>query len=122
MSELEAIKQLGEDYAAAHQRGDGKALADMFWDDAVIIPPGKPAVYGRSAIDEFFSGTAGGADLANEAAQIEIAGDMAYDFGTASWMEDGTRRLLHYVDVYRRKDGVWKMQLTSWNSNSGIAN
>jgi uncharacterized protein (TIGR02246 family) len=120
MSAIEAIKKLGDDYAEAHQRGDGGALAGMFWDDAVIIPPGKSAVIGRAAIDDFFSGTTGGADLTNETAQIEVAGDLAYDYGTASWTEDGQRRLLHYVDVYRLKDGVWKMQLTSWNTNAGI--
>ncbi len=121
MSAVDAIRKLTEDYAAAHEAGDGQALARMFWDDAVIIPPGKPAITGREAIDSFFSGVQGGAGLTNETARIEVEGSIAYDYGTATWSEDGERRLLYYVDVYRLKDGEWKMTLSSWNSSEGIS-
>ena len=120
MNAVDAIKKLSEDYAAAHQVGDGQALARMFWDDAVIIPPGKPAIIGREAIDSFFSGVKGGAGLNTETAHIEVEGSIAYDYGTATWTENGERRLLYYSDIYRLKDGEWKMSLTSWNSSEGI--
>ena len=120
MNAVVAIKKLSEDYAAAHQAGDGQALARMFWDDAVIIPPGKPAIIGREAIDSFFSGVKGGAGLNNETAQIEADGSIAYDYGTATWTENGERRLLHYMDVYRLKGGERKVTLSSWNSSEGI--
>ena len=44
MSALDAIRKLSADYETAHLAGDGKALARLFGDDAVIIPPGKPAI------------------------------------------------------------------------------
>jgi uncharacterized protein (TIGR02246 family) len=121
MGAIEAIKKLTEDYAAAHQAGDGPALARMFCDDAVIIPPGKPALVGREAIDDFFAGVTGGADLKTETSHIEADGAMAYDYGTASWSENGERRHLFYVDVYRLEDGEWRIQLSSWNTNEGIS-
>ena len=120
MNAVVAIKKLSEDYAAAHQAGDGQALARMFWDDAVIIPPGKPAIIGREAIDSFFSGVKGGAGLNNETAQIEADGSIAYDYGTATWTENGERPLLYYMDVYRLKGGERKVTLSSWNSSEGI--
>jgi uncharacterized protein (TIGR02246 family) len=121
MHAMDAIKKLSANYDAAHQAGDGEALAEMFCDDAVIIPPGKPAITGRKAIDQFFGGVKGGAGLKTETARIEIDGAMAYDYGTASWTENGDRKFLHYVDIYRLEDGAWKMQLSSWNSHEGIS-
>ena len=157
MSEgIDAIERLSEAYAKAHQLGDGAALAQMFWDDAVIIPPAKKAVVGRRAIDSFFSGVLGGSSLTNEESHIVADGNIGYDYGTASWMEEspwaasapsarplaaawtsGSRawswspfprattnrkkRFLHFVDVYQRKDGAWRIQLSTWNSSEGIA-
>lgn len=120
-SAIEAINKLTADYAAAHQAGDGAALAGMYRDDAVIIPPGKPPIKGREAIDNFFSGVKGGAGLKNETSHIEADGSLAYDYGTASWTENGDKRLLCYVDVYRLEDGEWKVQLSSWNTSEGIS-
>ena len=121
MSAMDAIKKLSADYDAAHQVGDGEALARMFRDDAVIIPPGKPAIIGRKAIEKYFSSVKGGAGLKTEMARIEVDGSMAYDYGTASWTENGDRRVLYYMDIYRLEDGEWKFQLSSWNSNEGIS-
>jgi uncharacterized protein (TIGR02246 family) len=121
MDARDAIEKLCADYEAAHQIGNGEALARMFWDDAVIIPPGKPAIIGREAIDTFFGGVKGGANLKTESASIEIDGSVAYDYGAASWTEDGDKKTLYYVDIFRLKDGEWKIQLASWNSSEGIS-
>ena len=121
MSAVEVIKQLSEDYAAAHQVGDGPAIARMFCDDGVIIPPGKPAIVGRQAIDGFFANLTGGSNLTTETSHIEVEGAMAYSHGTVSWSENGERRTLCYVDIYRLEDGDWKFQLVTWNTSEGIS-
>lgn len=121
MDAVKAVKDLSSRYDAAHHAGDGAALARMFWDDAVIIPPGKPAIVGREAIDQFFSGVSGGAGLKTETVRLEVEGALAYDYGTASWAEDGERKLLYYLDIYHQRDGEWRFQLSSWNSNVGIS-
>jgi uncharacterized protein (TIGR02246 family) len=121
MSTLDAIRKLSEDYETAHLAGDGQALARLFRDDAVIIPPGKPAIEGRKRIDEFFRDIAGGTGLKTETLRIEIYEPIAYAYGTNSWSETGKRRYFHYVDIYRLEDGKWKFQLLSWNSSEGIS-
>ena len=121
MSALDAVKKLSADYDAAHEAGDGKALARMFRNDAVIIPPGQSAIIGREAISNFFSGVKGGAGLKSELTRMEVDGSIAYDYGTASWTENGDRKVLYYIDIYRLEDGEWKIQLSSWNSNEGIS-
>lgn len=84
MSATDEIKSLISEYDAAHRAGDGKALVRMFRDDAVIIPPGKPAVTGRQAINEFFSDVKGGSGLTTNTLRIDVVGSLAYDYGTAS--------------------------------------
>ena len=120
MTPEDAVRKLGDDYNAAHQAGDGEAIAAMFHDDAVIMPPGVAMIEGRSAINAFFAKVEGGAGLKTEVTRIDVRGDLAYDHGTASWSEGGARKFLHYMDVYRLRDGQWKIQLATWNSNSGI--
>jgi uncharacterized protein (TIGR02246 family) len=121
MSALDAIRKLSQDYEIAHLAGDGPALARLFRDDAVLIPPGKPAIEGREQIDAFFSGVAGGTGLKTETLRIVVDEPVAYAYGTNSWSENGGRRYFHYVDIYRLEDGAWKYQLLSWNSSEGIA-
>jgi len=121
MSALDAIRKLSEDYETAHRAGDGQALARLFRDDAVIIPPGRPAIEGRQQIDAFFRGVTGGTGLKTETLRIDVHEPIAYAYGTNSWPEKGGRRYFHYVDIYRLEDGDWKYQLLSWNSSTGIS-
>ncbi len=121
MSALDAIRKLSEDYETAHLAGDAQALAGLFRDDAVIIPPGKSAIEGRRRIDQFFSGVTGGTNLKTETLRIEVYEPIAYAYGTNSWSEKGERRYFHYVDIYSLEDGEWKYQLLSWNSSEGIS-
>ena len=72
MSVLDAIRKLSEDYEIAHLAGDGQALARLFRDDAVIIPPNKPAIEGRKNSDRFFDGVTGGTGLKTETLRFEV--------------------------------------------------
>lgn len=121
MSAVAVIKKLSEDYAAAHQAGDGPALARMFCDVGVIIPPGKPAIVGRQASEGFFANLTSGSNLATETSHIEVEGAMAYSHGTVSWFQNGERRTLCSVDIYRLENGGWKFQLVTWNTSEGIS-
>lgn len=120
MSAPDAIRKLSEDYETAHLVGDGQALARLFRDDAVIIPPGKPVIEGRQNIDAFFKRVSGGTGLKTETLRIEVNEPVAYAYGTNSWSENGETRYFHYVDIYRLEEGEWKFQLLSWNSSKGI--
>ncbi len=121
MSSIDSIRQLMNDYAIAHQAGDGAAIARLFRDDAVIIPPNKPAIEGRAAINEFFSDVSDGADLTTESSTIRVEDPLAYAYGVASWEEDGGRKYFCSVEVYRLEDRHWKFQMLTWNTSTGFA-
>src|SRR5215831_9492404 len=50
----EAIQEAGEKWAEAYNKGDAKALAALYTEDAYLLPPGADLVHGRSAIEAFW--------------------------------------------------------------------
>ncbi len=51
MSFLNDIVELENRFLEAYRRGDAKACADCYTEDAVYLVPGMPPVHGRSAIE-----------------------------------------------------------------------
>lgn len=49
----EAVKENLEAWEAAFNAGDGKGLAELYTEDAVLLPPGGERVEGRGKIAEF---------------------------------------------------------------------
>ena len=48
------IQEAGDKWAQAFNKGDAKALAAMYTEDAYVLPPGANMVHGRSAIETFW--------------------------------------------------------------------
>ena len=82
------IRKSAPAWAAAYNAGDVDRLAAMYWDDAVLQPPGAPAAVGRTAIRKFLaadSAATRGAGLTMnipEAGAVDVSGDLAYEAGT----------------------------------------
>ena len=55
-----AIRALGESFARAYNRGDARAIADLFTEGAEVIDDGGAAVRGREAIARHFASTFAG--------------------------------------------------------------
>src|SRR5262245_64926639 len=49
-----ALRRVADAYAAAVRAGDAGAVAAVFADDAVEMPPGRPAIRGREAIGAYY--------------------------------------------------------------------
>ncbi len=109
-------------WADAYNAGDLDALAALYTDDAVIMPPNGERVQGHDALKA----------LANSyieagAVQIELPSPEAYEvLGETAWIE-GTYRFFapdgspvdvgKYLDVYRFEDGMWRIQRHMWSSD-----
>ena len=52
-SDEAAVKQVADDYVKATLAGDAKAIAALYTEDAVEMPPNVPSVKGRAAIEQY---------------------------------------------------------------------
>jgi ketosteroid isomerase-like protein len=49
-----AIKAVADRYVKASLAGDAKAIAELYTEDAVEMPPNEPAIKGRAAIQQYY--------------------------------------------------------------------
>ena len=121
-----AIKADPVAWMNAYNAGDADGVANLYAEDAVLMPPGVPAVTGRAAIKEFVASDSTQAKAAgltfkvDEPTGIGVSGDLGWANGTYS-VTDGAGSTVDngkYLAVYRRIDGKWKLIRDTWNSDS----
>src|SRR5580765_121861 len=99
-------------------RGDAKSVAERYTPDAAVFPPGGSVARGTSAIEAFWTAalTAGIEDVELTTATVESAGDLAFEEGTVS-ITDGKGQTTqeHYIVVWKRVGGEWKLHRDIWN-------
>lgn len=121
-----AIVAAADDYLRANLRGDAAAIASFFTDDAVEMPPGRPALEGRGAIEsytrEMCSGPFKLLEFSFSHRDTRALGDTGIDVGTyrqklaaaqgATLEETG-----NYIALLRRLDGHWRLSHLIFNSS-----
>ena len=110
----------------AYNAGDADGVANLYAEDAVLMPPGVPAITGRAAIKEFIaadiqtSQAAGLVFKVDEPTGIGVSGDLGWASGTDSVTDGSGARVDSgkYLAVYRRTEGKWKLIRDTWNSDA----
>jgi uncharacterized protein (TIGR02246 family) len=116
------IQKLDDAWAAAFNKGDVKATAAMYAEDAYVLPDKGEMVHGRAAIEAFFKGaTQQIGDIALKAVDVQPLGaDAAREIGTFTLKtktqppQDVAGK---YVVVLRKIGGKWLLATDTWNSN-----
>ena len=106
-------------FTAAFVRGDAKAVSELYTEDAQVIAPAAPVAKGRAAIAAAWQKAMGSVkDVRLETADVESAGDLAYETGTVHLTgRGGAITKERYLVVWKRaKDGQWKLHRDIWNS------
>ncbi len=122
-----AIKAVADAYVKAVMAGDAKAIAALYTEDAVELPPNQTMIKGRSAIEqyyqkEFSSGTKMSAFSVTHI-QTEAAGDLGYDVGTYQQTmtpaggEKPVSDTGKYVVITKRAGSAWKVAYAIYNSD-----
>jgi uncharacterized protein (TIGR02246 family) len=116
-----AIEQANAALAAAIEKGDAKAVAEMYTETGRVFPPNSEIVEGRAAIEGFWKASiAGGiAGLELKSLDVEAFGDTIVETGTATVFGKGGTVIDKgkYVVVWKNVGGKWKLHRDCWNSS-----
>jgi uncharacterized protein (TIGR02246 family) len=123
-----AIREADRAWAKAATAGDAAAITAFYASDAVLMPPGSPAIKGSEEIGKFFTGmtsaVSGPFELKTTAVQGN--GDLALSTGeytaTLTPRQKGAKPLPvehgKYLGVMKKQpDGSWKLIYDIWNTN-----
>jgi uncharacterized protein (TIGR02246 family) len=119
------LEKMGKDFADAYNRGDAKAVAAFYAEDAVVMPPDSDFVKGRPAIEAAWKGAheAGMKNMRLEIVDVESDGTYVIETGraTADMQPAGQAapkaEAYKYVVVWKKqKDGSWKIIRDIWNT------
>jgi uncharacterized protein (TIGR02246 family) len=116
-----AVERGNRAFIAAFLRGDARAVADLYTENAQVIAPGAPIARGRAAIAAAWQKAidSGIKDLTLDTADVESSGDLAAETGTVRLVaRDGKVTEARYVVVWKRTDGKWKLHRDTWNGES----
>jgi len=107
-----------------YAKADGEGMANLYAEDARLMPPGAPAVTGRAAIKAFLGDDAAktksaGLSIKNGTASVDVAGDMGWVSGDYA-VVDGAGMAVdsgNYLSVHKLTNGQWLYVRDIWNSD-----
>ena len=127
-ADVEAIKELREEYNAAVEAGDVARVISLFADEAVLMPPNEPPATGKEATRSWYETLFEQFNVepfTSSAEEVEVTDDWAFDRGTYSITltpkaggepaEDSGK----FIAIFQRQtDGSWKVARGIWNSDN----
>ena len=120
-----AIRAQSANWEKAYNRGDAKAVAALYAEDALVLPPGASGVHGRTAILEFFTKdvadtkAAGAVFALNPKTDVGVSGNMGWESGTYKVTVKGAIvETGKFLSVSRKKDGKWLYIRDIWNADA----
>ena len=120
-----AIRAQTTSWVKAYNGGDAKAVAALYAEDALVLPPNASGVRGRAAILEFFtkdiagSKAAGAIFVVNPKTDVGVSGNMGWESGTYKVSVKGAVvETGKFLSVSRKKDGKWLYIRDTWNADA----
>jgi len=114
----QALTEATARYVAASRGGDAHALAALYEEHAILLPPDDEPVEGREAIEAYWRrALEDGLEL--HTTRVEASGPVAYSIGrwslpaTDSEAADSGKLVL----CWKRVDGTWQLTADIWNSS-----
>jgi uncharacterized protein (TIGR02246 family) len=123
--DVAALQAVDQAWAKAYNAGNAEGVASLYDEQAVLLPPGSPAVKGRAAIKAFFakdtaeSQKAGVTFILDAKPAGGVSGDMGWQSGDFV-VKDKSGKIVDtgkYLSVSARKGGKWLYVRDTWNSD-----
>ena len=120
-----AIRAQTASWEKAYNGGDAKAVAALYAEDALLLPPGASGVSGRAAILAFFtkdiagSAAAGAVFVVDSKTDVGVSGKMGWESGKYKVTVKGAVvETGKFLSVSRKKDGKWLYLRDTWNADA----
>lgn len=126
VAKLKADAAIWFDYVA---KGDADAAANLYAEDALVLPDKAPALNGRAAMREYLVAmiaemkTAGLTFKDGGPTGADVSGDMGWISGVYT-LTDASGKTVDtgkYLSVHHRTNGVWLYVRDTWNSDMAPA-
>lgn len=107
-------------WQAAYSAGDAGAVAALYTEDAVLMPPNAPSAKGRAAIEAAMTDVmiAMPAKLEVTAVDLGHEGNMGFAMGTYTFTDGGNViDKGKWVEVRKKIKGKWYIHYDMWNSD-----
>ena len=105
----------------AFNKGDGAAVAALYAEDGVILPPNEKRVQGRAGIADFAKGMYdAGFRLKTTDTDVWVEGSLGAKSGTYVVSDKDGKEVDHgkWLEVWKKgADGTWLMVRDMWNSD-----
>jgi ketosteroid isomerase-like protein len=121
--EMAALQAADQEWA--YNAGNADAVASLYDEQPVLLPPGAPAVNGRAAIKAFFMMDTAESQKAGVAFSLGpkpaggVSGDMGWQSGTYA-VKDKAGKVVEsgkYLSVSMKKGGKWLYVRDTWNAD-----
>jgi uncharacterized protein (TIGR02246 family) len=121
--DAKTIQQLNDKFSQAFAKGDFAAVANLYTEDAILLPPGADIVNaGRTGIESFWAGAV------MQASELKLATQSVKALGSDAAQEVGTFTLKtkgqqpqevagKYVVIWQKVGSEWKIATDIWNTN-----
>jgi len=123
-----AIRAQTASWVKAYNGGDAKAVAALYAEDALLLPPGASGVSGRPAILAFFtkdiagSKAAGAVFVVPSRTDVGVSGDLGWESGTYKVTVKGAViETGKFLSVSRKNEEKWFYIRDTWNADAPIA-
>ncbi len=120
-----AIRAQTTNWGKAYNGGDAKAVAALYAEDALLLPPGASGARGRAAILAFLtkdiagSAAAGAVFVLDPKTDVGISGNMGWESGTYKVTVKGAVvETGKFLSVSVKKDGKWLYVRDTWNADA----
>ena len=120
-----AIRAQTTSWGKAYNGGDAKAVAALYAEDALLLPPGASGVSGRAAILQYFtkdiadSKAAGAVFALDPKTDVGVSGNMGCESGMYKVTVKGAVvETGKFLSVSRKKDGKWLYIRDTWNADA----
>ncbi len=123
-----AIRAQTASWWKAFNGGDAKAVAALYAEDALLLPPGAPGASGRAAILVYFTkniaeaAAAGVVFVVDPKTDVGVSGNMGWESGTyKATIKGAVVETGKFLSVSRKKDGKWLYIRDTWNADAAPA-